>query len=307
MKKIVLLLIHTFAFQLGIAQQVTFQKSYGGILNDEGKAVLELSDKSILLAGTTLSYGAGVEDFYLIKTDSMGNVLWNKTYGSLFKNLCNYMIQASDGGFVLFGISDTGNSTVKVFLVIKTDLSGNIQWSKTYATCYQDTYNSIQQTTDGGYVFVGEKLMAGSLDVNIALIKIDSVGNIEWSKTIGGSIDDFGNEVRQTSDGGFVVTGYTDSYGAGGSDVFLIKTDSTGTPIWTKTFGGSDSDLGYSVKETLDGGFIVTGSTNNFAVAYRDVFLIKQMQAECFNGRKTMEVLILTKHFQWRILQTVVM
>ncbi|MEP7170786.1 MAG: T9SS type A sorting domain-containing protein, partial [Bacteroidota bacterium] len=160
---------------------------------------------------------------------------------------------------------------------IKTDSSGNLLWSKTFGGTGDDEGRSVQQTTDGGYIISGYKEKGSAfIDLDIYLIKTDSNGNLLWSKTIGGTGDEIGFSVQQTTDGGYIVLGITYSVGAGGLDVYLIKTDDNGNSLWTKTFGGTNDDWAGSVQQTTDGGYIITGYTQNFGSGgYSDVYLIK--------------------------------
>jgi hypothetical protein len=129
----------------------------------------------------------------------------------------------------------------------------------------------VQQTTDGGYIIVGD------INYDIWLVKTDSVGNIVWDKTFGGTDGDHGRCVQQTTDGGYIITGFTESYGAGEFDVWLIKTDSVGNKIWDKMFGGGDDEFAYNVQQASDGGYIIVGSTRSFGYGngYSDFWLIK--------------------------------
>ena len=163
--------------------------------------------------------------------------------------------QTTDGGYII-----TGNKNGGIGL-IKTDFNGTEEWNKSFIDGWlYGGGTKVQQTIDGGFIIVGFKYV-DSHGEDILLIKTDSNGTEEWNKTIGGSDPDLGYSVQQTTDGGYIITGHTSSFGNGKSDVWLVKTDSDGNEEWNKTFGGSDDDVGYSVKQTTDGGYIITGNT----------------------------------------------
>jgi hypothetical protein len=134
---------------------------------------------------------------------------------------------------------------------------------------------SVQQTTDRGYIITGYTASSGAGLDDMQLIKTDSAGNEQWSKTFGGSGRDYGNQVRQTMDGGYIVAGYTLSFGAGGDDVWVVKTDSLGNQRWSATYGGTASDVAYSVSKTSDGGYVLVGHTLSYGAGVHDVWLIR--------------------------------
>ena len=197
-----------------------------------------------------------------------------KTYGGTNYDGAFSVQHTSDGGYILAGWTDSfGAGDWDIFL-IKTDANGNIIWAKTYGGTNDDNAYSVQQTSDGGYIVAGMTWSFGAGDWDIFLIKTDANGNIIWAKTYGGTDDEEAYSVQQTSDGGYIVAGWTTSFGAGGYDIFLIKTDANGNIIWAKTYGGTSYDNARSVQQTSDGGYIVAGYTASFG-AGGDIFLIK--------------------------------
>jgi ribosomal protein S11 len=150
-----------------------------------------------------------------------------------------------------------------------------VTFAKTYGGTGSDNASSVQQTSDGGYMVAGYTESFGAGGSDIFLIKTDASGNVIWAKTYGGTHSDYASSVQQTSDGGYIVAGYTFSFGAGINDIFLIKTDANGNVIWAKTYGGTAYDYAYSVQQTSDGGYIVAGYTRSFGAGGDNVFLIK--------------------------------
>jgi hypothetical protein len=251
-------------------------KTFGGANDEEGYSVLQTSDNGFIVAGATSSFGSGGRDIFLIKTDSLGNSMWQKTIGGLSSDGAWYINHTSDGGYIITGWTfSNGPGFLGNAWLVKTDSGGNEQWNKFFGGSEVDRGYSVQQTSDGGYVITGYSSSFGAGLDDMLLIKTDSLGNQEWLKTFGGTGRDYGYSVQQTSDNGFIIAGYTLSFGAGGDDIFLVKTDMKGDEEWNKTYGGTSSDIAYSVKETADGGLIITGHTLSFGAGVHDVWLIR--------------------------------
>jgi len=190
---------------------------------EEVLSIQMTSDGGYIMTGSTMSFGAGNSDVYLIRADSMGNIIWTRTYGGA-------------------GV---------------------------------DLGHAVQQTTDGGYIVAGRTLSFGAGFDDVYLIKTDAAGDTLWTKAYGGGGFDGARDVRQTTDGGYIVGCHTNSFGAGAIDIYLIKTDSIGNVLWAKTYGGTKGELIRSVRQTTDGGYIALGGTQSFVNGNDDIYLVK--------------------------------
>ena len=179
---------------------------------------------------------------------------------------------SKEGTFVWF---DAEGTTIDEDIYARGVCVASCEWTTTFGGSHSDYGYSVQLTADGGFIITGGIESYGNGGADVWLIKTDNAGTEQWSTTFGGISDDLARSVQQTAEGGFIITGDTWSYGNGSSDVWLIKTDPAGVELWSRTFGGSNADYGFSVQQTTDGGFIITGSTSSYGNGSNDVWLIK--------------------------------
>lgn len=252
-----------------------WDRIFGGSGYEEGSSVMQTSDDGYILLGFRDLFGASGVDFWLIKTDKNGNKVWERTFGGLDYDYGYSVQQTKDGGYILTG--STGLFGVGMYDVwlVKTNRDGMEEWNKTFGGTSSDIGWSVQQTTDDGYIIIGETKSFGMGETDVWLIKTDNTGNKTWDRTFGGSSRDGGYSVQQTSDTGYIITGYINSSGSGEANAWLIKTNGNGTQEWDSIFGGANSDCGTSVQQTTDSGFIITGFTGSSGAGYNDVWLIK--------------------------------
>jgi hypothetical protein len=199
---------------------------------------------------------------FLVKLNMSGDTSWYITYG--VGGTCNSILQLTDNNYIILGLHGDYTSSSADALLMKINSVGDTLWTKTFGGLKRDDALSGQPTTDGGYVLAGYTKSFGVDSADVYLIKTNEYGDTLWTRTYGGVLDDYGNSVKQTYDGGYIIAGSTASFGAGGSDVYIVKTDSGGNVQWSKTFGGTADDIGYSIQQTTDGGYIVSGSTKSF-------------------------------------------
>ena len=252
-----------------------WKKTFPGEKDAIANAVKQTTDGGYVIAGK-YSYGTDISSAFIIKTDDNGTQIWSKTFGEI--NEAKSVWQTMDGGYILAGFRrlslDAWNTQTDASL-IKVDINGDKQWSKEFGGKKDDIINSVQQTSDKGYVMAGNTRSSGEGGSDAWLIRINDKGDGQWRKTFGGTGDDSINSVLETRDEGFILAGSTDLYGTGKTDALFIKTDKNGTQQWSKILGGKDSDWVLSAQETSEEEFILAGVTYSYGNGSADSWLIK--------------------------------
>jgi len=250
-------------------------KNYGSTYHEYGYSICETNDEGFIIVGWSDVIGPGWACVYILKTDSLGEQMWTKYYGGDEWDFGNSICETSEGGYIVAGQTNSfGAGGFDVYL-LRIDSSGDTLWTKTYGGINDDIGYSICKTSDEGYIITGYTSSFGAGWEDVYLVKIDSVGDTVWTRTYGGTDYDRGYSVCETSDSGYIIGGWTRSFGEGSGDMYLIKTDAFGDTLWTRTFGSVNYDQGLSVQETSDGGYIITGYTASFGAGNYDVYLVK--------------------------------
>ncbi|MCK4654798.1 MAG: PKD domain-containing protein [Candidatus Cloacimonetes bacterium] len=234
---------------------------------DIGNDVMQTEDGGYVITGLTDSYNVTERNVLLLKTDNIGNVEWVHTYGGDNSSIGYSVTKTFDNGYIIAGYTRLVNSNEDIYIV-KTDSIGNVIWENTYGGDEEDIAQSIKQTDDGGYIITGWTTSFGSGSWDVMILKIDEFGNEEWSNYFGGDQRDQGYDGYVLGDG-YVFTGYTESYGNGIFDMWVIKTDELGNEKWNKTVGSTDVEFGYSILQTDNLEYIIAGNIqiygdNNF-------------------------------------------
>ena len=247
-----------------------WREKYGGSEYDGAYSVQQTTDNGYIIAGSTRSFGIGEDAAYLIKTDVEGNEIWSKTFSrSDYLPIEGYAVQqTTDGGYII-----AGSTAISFNYLIKTDHDGNEIWNSTIGASNGKPGYSVQQTRDGGYIVTGS-IFTLENDWDAYLIKVNSQGTMVWNRTIGNSKQDEGYHVRQTVDGGYIIVGFT-TPPDGIREIFLVKTDSDGYVLWSKSIEGRNDAYGYSVQETSDEGYIIAGRTSPSVTGKDYVYLVK--------------------------------
>jgi hypothetical protein len=236
-----------YIVKLSPGGNVLWNKTIGGTLQDYAQSIKSTTDGGFIVAGFTRSFGAGDADIFMVKFDSTGNILWSETVGGTGYDEAIHIIQTSDGGYAIAGITNSFGAGSNDMYILKLDSSGNVNWNRTFGGTGIDEAYSIIQTTDNGYVAVGETNSFGTGNYDFYAVKLDSSGNLLWSKTVGSTQPEGGESVIETPDGGYAIAGFQQR---------LIKLGSDGTLQWSRSL----PIVSICIINTIDGGYAVGGS-----------------------------------------------
>ena len=262
--------------------------TYGGKKEDVGKEINSFSDGSFLLSNETQSFGKGGKDIWLIKIDSNGKIIWESTVGGKTDEYAGSTKLKSDKEIFISGhklmknkisfrsllfLKSNNENNINAFIV-KLNYKGKVVWQRDN---FEDEKSSVPFITVLGksILIAGQKstIYNGNGDAWIALLNKD--GEKVWEDSFGGRGADGGNDVLGTSDGGYISVGYTNAYGSGKNDVWIIKTDFNGEKQWSRVYGGKLDDYGWGVTESDDGGYVIAGETFSFGSGQSDIYLLK--------------------------------
>ena len=262
----------------------------GGTQNEMPFDIKRTSDGRFVFAGYTYSNDGdvagnhGKSDFWVVKIDGNAKMIWQKCLGGSSDDEAHSIQQTAEGGYIVAGLTRSNNGNVSGnhgglsdMWVVKLDASGNLVWQRCLGGSAEDVARSIQQTKDGGYIVAG---YTRSKDGDVRsrnhgggdwwVVKLDPSGNIVWERCLGGSRDDLAWSIQQTSDGGYVIAGNTQSSDGdvrskyhGGADWWVVKLDGSGNIVWEWCLGGSLFDFAYSIQEHPYGGYTVAGYTES--------------------------------------------
>lgn len=248
-----------------------WEHTIGGSRGDQvSYCVREAPDSSYRIVGTTDAFGD--DDVLLAGIAADGSGIWEYPYDIPGHQAARELAFTPDGYLIIVG-SNFG-PTVDVYLM-KTESGGDTLWTRTYDFGPLDYGTSVKPVSYHSYIVAGYSQAVLAPFYNAFLLHLQTDGDVNWNRFYGGPNHDNGSSVQVLSDGGFVFTGNTQSYGAGSDDVWLVRTDANGDTLWTKTYGGANSDIGREVQVTSDGGFIIGGNTSSFGNGFIDLYLVK--------------------------------
>ena len=254
---------------------VLWVRSYGGIGNDISGSVEQTNDNGYIVSGYTQSFGAGLADLYLIKTDQNGDILWTRVVGGTNLESSTYAVNTPDGNYIAAGITTGFGAGGTDVYVIKVDNYGDTLWTRSFGGASEDVCRMVRTTTDNGVIVLGGSASFG--DGSVYLIRLNLNGDTLWTKHYGADCGESPWSISETKDRGFIIAGGTCSFGATISDAYMLRIDSAGGIMWSRTYRWATNfeNVFYDVKQTADGGFIAVGKTGDLTSSSFDIYVVK--------------------------------
>jgi hypothetical protein len=237
---------------------------FGGASEDRPWWVTETLDGKYIGAGRSYSFGSGNFDIYVVKMDSNGDSLWSDTYGGTNDDGATCVLQLADSSYIVGGYTFSYGAGDADYFLMALDKNGDSLWFHTYGGAGEEAYHNVCPTIDGGYALCGHSFSFGPGNWDYWLVKTDANGDSLWSRTYGGTNIDECRYTIQEPDGCYLLMGYTQSFGSGNKDYWLIKTDADGNVLWSETYGGLSEDYGYCVAPRHGGGYVMIGYTSSY-------------------------------------------
>tara|TARA_B110000046_G_C13006276_1_gene404550 strand:- start:724 stop:2262 length:1539 start_codon:yes stop_codon:yes gene_type:complete len=267
---------------------IEWQKTFGGSNDDRANNIIQTTDGGYIATGYTessdgdITNNQGLHDIWVVKLNSTGDIQWQKTFGGSGYEQGNEILQTIEGGYILTGWTASNNGNISTnyggtdFWVIKLDPNGSLEWEKNFGGTGADFGVSIKQTSEGGFI-IGGGTQSNDIDLSgdprfyadFWVVKLNSLGDIEWQKTLGGTFVDYFFDIEQSNDSGYIIGGRVLSddgditNNQGGFDSWIVKLNSVGVIQWQKTFGGTSNDYLFDIQKTVDGGFVTVGYTES--------------------------------------------
>lgn len=249
-------------------------KHYGGIKNDFATDLEPTIDSGFILVGINRSNSNNISHVYIVRTDKNGDSLWTRNIGDSYGQEAYGIEKLNDSTFIVAGTwGNVLNGSADAF-AMKINLDGDTSDLRLYGNAYQNFGNSLCKLSDGGFAIAGWSTYDFVVHEQMVLYKLDSNLNLLWTKYYGDLYTDETFDIKQTYDKGYILVGYSEQTGRG-EDVYVVRTDSMGDTLWTKTLGGIDDERAYSVVQTPDSGFAIVGQTYSFGAGGSDAFFLK--------------------------------
>jgi hypothetical protein len=266
--------IKAYLLKTNLNGDTLWTKLFTGLGTASARCAIETNDGNYIFCGVTSS--SNDRSAYMVKTDVSGEMIWEKAYAGPKDEWSYDMIQNTDGGYILCGGTEI-DPGFDDFLIIRTDAFGDTVWTRHFGGAGYDAAYSIIQNEDEGNYYVGGLSWntINQTNFDILILKLNSNGDTIWTKRFGGGSSDKIGSMDFTEDGGIIVCGSTTSFGEGGYDLYLFKIDTSGTLLWSQTYGGANIDVGISVHPSFDQGYILCGYTSSFGAGNSDIYLVK--------------------------------